>query len=107
MGEALALAVENQLGVVDESHAVEVSELLSAWADEKDMRTFFEDQTGGLNGVAKTLDAGDTAGFHATAVHEKGIELNASVGSQEAAAAGVEGGIIFKDSDGGFNRVES
>jgi hypothetical protein len=68
--------------------------------------TFFEDEAGGLDGVAEALDAGDAAGFHAAAVHEEGVELDAAVGGEEAAAAGVEGGVVFKDGDGGFNGVD-
>jgi hypothetical protein len=107
LGEAFALAVENQLGVVDEGHAVGVGELLCASTDEIDVLALFQDQAGGLNGVAKMLDAGHAASFHAAAVHEKGVELNASVGSQEAATAGVEGGVVFEHGNGRFNSIES
>jgi len=69
--------------------------------------TFFEDQAGGLNGVAKTLDTGDAAGLHAAAVHEKGVELNAAIGGEKAAAASVEGRVVFEDGNGGFDGVES
>ena len=104
--EALALAVEDQLGVVNEGHAVRVGELLGAGADEVDVGAFFEDQAGGLNGIAEALDAGYAAGLHAAAVHEQGVELDAAGGGEEAAAAGVEGGIVFEDGDGGFDGVE-
>ncbi len=81
-------------------------EVLRAFADEVDMLAFFEDEAGGLDGVAEALDAGDAAGFHAAAVHEEGVELDAAVGGEEAAAAGIEGGIVFKDGDGGFDGVD-
>jgi hypothetical protein len=106
MGEALAFAVENQFGVVDEGHAVGLGEVLRAVAYEIDVRTFFQDQTGGLNGVAESLDAGHAASLHAPAVHEEGIELDAAVGGEKAAAAGVEGGVVFKDGDSGFDGIE-
>jgi hypothetical protein len=32
--------------------------------------------------------------------------LYAAVGGKKAAAAGIEGGVVFKDGDGGFNRIE-
>ena len=107
MSETLALAVENQFVVVDEGHAVGVGELLCARTNEIDVWTFFEDQTGGLNGVAKMLDTGHAASFHAVAVHEEGIELHAAIGGQKTATAGIEGGIVFEDSDGGFDSIES
>ena len=84
----------------------ECGEVLRAGADEVDMGTFFEDQAGGVDGIAEALDTGYAAGFHAAAVHEQGVELDAAIGGEEAAAAGVEGGVVFKDGDGGFNGVK-
>ena len=81
-------------------------ELLSAWADEVDVGALLEDEAGGLNGVAEMLDAGYAASLHAATIHEKGIELDAAVGGEEAAAAGIEGGVVFKDGNGGFDGVE-
>jgi len=66
----------------------------------------FKNESGGADGVAEAFDAGDAAGFHATAIHEKGVKLDAAVGGEEAAAAGVEGGIVLEDGDGGFDGVE-
>jgi len=106
MGEALALAVENQLGVVDEGHAVGLGKLLGAVAYEIDVRTFFQDQPSGLNGVAESFDASHAAGLHASAVHEEGIELNAAVRGEKAAASGVEGGVVLKNGDGSFDGIE-
>ena len=107
MGEAFALAVENQFGVVDEGHAMGAGEVLGARTYEVNMGTFFKDQAGGLNGVAQALDTGHAAGLHAAAVHEKSVELNAAVGGEKAAAAGIEGGIVLENGDGGFDGVES
>jgi len=106
VGEAFALAVEDEFGVVDEGHAVGVGEVLCTRADEVDVRTFFEDQAGGLNGVAKALDAGYAASLHASAVHEEGVELDAAIRGEKAATSGIEGGIVFEDGDGGFDGVE-
>jgi hypothetical protein len=106
MGEALTLAVENQFGVVDEGHAVGAGEVLGSGSDEVDVRTFFEDQAGGLNGVAEAFDAGHSAGFHAAAVHKESVELDTAVGGEKAAAASVEGGVVFEDGDGGFDCIE-
>ena len=81
-------------------------ELLGTGTDEVDMRALFEDETGGLDGVAEALDTGYAAGFHAASIHEQGVELHSTVSGEEAAAAGVEGGVVFKDGDGGFNGVD-
>ena len=106
LGKALALAVEDQVGVVDEGHAVGVGKLLGSGSDEVDVRTFFKDEAGGLNGIAQALDAGHAAGLHAASVHEKSVELDATVGGEKAAATGVESGIVFEDGHGGFYSVE-
>ena len=104
--EAFALAVEHQLGVVDEGHAVGVGELLSAGTDEVDVRAFFQNQARGLDWVAEALDTGHAASLHAAAVHEQSVELDAAIGGEETAAAGVEGGVVFENGDGGFDGVQ-
>lgn len=106
VGETETLAIEDQFRVIDEGHAVGVGEVLGALADEVDVGAFLEDETRGVDGIAEALDAGDASGFHATAVHEERIELDASVGREEAAIASVEGGIVFKDGNSGFDGIE-
>ncbi len=106
LDEAFAFAIEDELAVVDEGHAVGVRELLGTGSDEVDVRAFLENETRGMDGIAQVLHAGDASGLHATAIHEESVELDAAVGGEEAAAAGVEGGIVFKDGDGGFNGID-
>ena len=106
IGETDALAVENQLGVVDEGHAVGVGELLGAGSDEVDVGAFLENEARGVNGIAQVLDASDAAGFHATAVHEESVELHAAVGGEKASATSVKGRVIFEDGNCCFDRVE-
>jgi len=77
-----------------------------SWTDEVDVGTFVEDEAGGLDGIADALDAGDAAGAKGGAVHDKGVELDAAVASEEGAAAGVEGGVVFEGGDGGLDGVE-
>ena len=79
LGKALPLAVENQLGVVDEGHAVGVGKVLGAGTYQVNVRALFEDEPGCLDGVAEALDAGHAASLHAAAVHEEGVELDAPV----------------------------
>jgi hypothetical protein len=81
-------------------------ELFGTGTDEVDVGTLFEDEAGGLDGIAEAFDAGDATGFHAATVHEECVELDAAVGGEKAASASVEGGVIFKDSDGGFDGIE-
>jgi len=44
MDESLALAVEDEFGVVDEGHAVSLGKVLRAGTDEVDVLALFEDQ---------------------------------------------------------------
>jgi hypothetical protein len=83
-----------------------LGKLLSAGADEIDVGALFEDKACGLNGVAEALDTSHSAGFHAAAVHEEGVKLDAAVGGEKAAAAGVEGRIVFEDGDGCLDCIE-
>jgi hypothetical protein len=83
-----------------------LGKLLSADADEVDVRTLFENQAGSLNGIAEMFYASHAASLHAATVHEERVELNASVGGKKTATAGVEGGVIFEDGDGGLDRIE-
>ena len=104
--EAVALAGDDELGVVDERHAVLGGEEFGAGADEVDVGGLLEDEAGGLDGVAQALDAGDAAGAEVGTVHEKGVELDAAVAGEEGAAAGVEGVVVFHEGDGGFDGID-
>lgn len=104
--EATAFALEDEVGVVDQGHAVGLREGFGSGSDEVDVRAFFENDAGGVDGIADALDASDSAGFHAASIHEERVELDAAVGGEEAAAACVEGGVVFEDGDGGFNRID-
>ncbi len=106
-GKAESFASEDDVRVGDEGHAVSVGEFFSALADEVDVLALFKDEPCGSDGVAKMLDTGDATGFHAAAVHEECVELDAGIRGKEGAATGVECGVVFKDDDGGFNGIES
>ncbi len=105
--EALALAGDDEFGVVDQGHPVLGGEALGAGADEVDVRRPVEDQTSCLDGVAQALDAGHAAGAEIGAVHQQGVELNPAVAGEKGAAAGVEGVVVFHDGDGGLDGLDS
>ena len=71
------------------------------------MRALLEYQACGLNRIAKALYAGHSAGFHSSAVHEQGVELDAAVGSEKAATSCIERRIVFENGDCGFNGIKS
>jgi len=84
---------------------VGLGKLFGSGSNEIDVLAVFENEAGGLNGVAKVLDASHAASFHAATVHKEGVELDAAVGGKKTASAGVEGGVIFENGDGSFNRI--
>ncbi len=104
--EAVALAGNDELGVIYEAHTVLGGEALGTGADEVDVGGFFEDEAGGLDGVAEPLDAGYAAGAEVGSVHEKGVELDAAVAGEEGASSSVEGVVVFHDGDGGLDGVD-
>jgi len=104
--EAVALAGDDELGVVDEGHAVLAREALGAGADEVDVRGVVEDEACGVDGIAEALDTGDAAGAEVFAVYQESIELDATVAGEEGAAAGVEGVVVFHAGDGGLDGIE-
>jgi hypothetical protein len=104
--ESLALAGDDEFGVVDEGHAVLAGEALGACGGEVDVVGALEDEAGGLDWVAEALDGGDAAGREVGAAHEEGITLDAAVVGEEGATAGVEDVVIFHDGDGGLDGVD-
>ena len=105
-GEAGDFAGEDEFAVGDEGHTVGGGEALSAFSNKVDVWRLLQDEAGGVDGVAEAFDAGYAAGFHAAAIHEERVELDAAVGGEKAAAACVKCGVILKDSDSGLNGVE-
>ena len=105
-GEALDFAREDELAVRDEGHAVGDGKAFRAFTNKVDVWRFLQDEAGGFDGVAQTLDAGDAAGLHAAAVHEQRVKLGATIGGEKAAETCVKGGVIFKDGDGGLDSID-
>jgi len=81
-------------------------ELFGSGPDEVDMGTFLENETSGLDGITQALYTGNATGLHAATVHEESIELDATIGCQEASTACVEGRVIFHHGDGGLDCVD-
>jgi hypothetical protein len=104
--EALPFAIEDQLAVLDKGNAVGSREFFCSGTDEVDVGTLFENDSRGFDWIAEALDAGHAAGLHTAAIHEQRVELHAAIGGEEAAEARVEGGIVFKHDDGGFDCIK-
>ena len=81
-------------------------ELFRTGGNEVDVGTFLQNQAGGLDGIPNALDAGHAAGFHAASIHEQGVKLDTAVGGKKAAAAGVEGGVVFENGYGCLHGIE-
>ena len=107
MSQPGAFAVENELAVVNQVHAVGRGECLGAGADKVDMRALLEDQAGCQNRILDPLNARHTAGFHASAIHEKSIELDTTVRCKKTASTRIEGGVILKNHYGSLDSIES
>ena len=104
--EAVAFARDDELGVVDEAHAVLRGEALGAGADEVDVRRLVEHEPRGLDRVRRRSTQATPPARSVLAVHHQRVELHAAVAGEEGAAAGVEGVVVFHDGDGGFDGVE-
>ena len=70
------------------------------------MRTFFEDGARGLNGIFDAAKTGDGTGAQRGGVHDDGVAFDVAIEIEMRAVASVEDGIVFEDSDGGFDGVE-
>lgn len=65
-----------------------------------------EDFASKVNGIPDALDGSDSARLERGAVHDDGVELNATIPIEMRADSSVENNVIFEDSDCGFNSVE-
>src|ERR1022692_1734893 len=79
---------------------------LSAFGYEINMWAFAENLASRANWIAQTFDTTDATATEGRPVHDESVELNFSIAVEEAAAAGVEGFVIFHYDDGFFDRVE-
>jgi hypothetical protein len=59
-----------------------------------------------LDGIAKSLHAGDTAGFEVGTVHQQCVELYAAIARKEGTATGVKRIVIFHDGDRSFHGID-
>jgi hypothetical protein len=85
---------------------VGLDKLLGSGCYEVDVGAAFKNEAGGLDGIAKAFDTGDAARLHSASIHEQGVELDAAIGGEKTAAAGVEGWVVFKDGYGCFDCIE-
>jgi len=110
VGQTRAFTIEHQLGVIDQRHALLGGKVLRVAANEVDMRTLFEDETRGVDGIAQPLDAGHTARAHGAgdaAIHQQCIELDFAVAREKGAAACIERLVVFEHGDGGLDCIDS
>lgn len=104
--QALAFAIEDELRILDEGHAMSVGKLFRSGSDEVDMGAFFENKASRLNGVTQTLDARNAASLHAAAVHEESVELNATIGGEETSPPCIERGVVFHHGHCSFDGID-
>jgi hypothetical protein len=104
--QALNLARNDQIFVAAEVDAMLCGKALCAFADEVNVWTVRKNSSRGANGIANALDAPDSTGAQARAIHDEGIHLHAAFAIEEAAAARVEGLVVFHDDDCFFDGIE-
>ena len=108
-GKPFAFAIEDQLGVVDERHAVLSGKILGVAADEVDVGTLLKDETRRVDGIAQAFNAGHATGAHGpgdSAIHEQCIELDFAIAREKGAAARVKSLVIFENGDSGLYRID-
>src|SRR5262245_12777969 len=104
--EALDFALDHQLLVAAQPHAVLLGEPLSAFPHKIDVGTLVEHQPCSLNRVANMLDAADAAGSHGSSLHHERVHLYPAIAGQEASAARVKGFVVLHGHDSGFDGVQ-
>ena len=104
--QTLAFAIEDELGVLNEGHAMSVGKLFGSRSDEVDMGAFLENEASRLNGITQAFNARNAASLHATTVHEESVELNATIGGEETSPPCIERGIVFHYGHSRFNGVD-
>jgi hypothetical protein len=52
------------------------------------------------------FDAGNASGFHAAAIHQQRVELDAPIGGEEAASPSIERGVILEHDNSRLDRIE-
>src|SRR5579859_3823835 len=101
--QALDFALNHQLFIAAERHAMLLGKTLRALADEINMRALVEHQPGSADGVANALHAPNATSAERCPIHHEGVELNPAVAGEKAASASVKGFIIFHADDGCFH----
>src|SRR5690348_15720472 len=100
----LAAALGNlEPAVVDLLEAVASREIVSALAAEKNVRPFVEQPPREADRRPRGPESGDRPGAAVAPVHDRRVELDAAGGGENAAAAGIEAGILFEHAHGRFD----
>jgi hypothetical protein len=87
--------------------AVFNGEALRAIGDEHHVRAVLENFARELDGILDAMQVGGGAGAKRGAVHHDGVAFDVPVEIEMRAVAGIEGGIILENHDGGFDGVQS
>jgi hypothetical protein len=82
-------------------------ETFSTFANEHHVRTLLENAAGKTNRVFDAMQAGDGTGFEGGRIHDDGVAFHLAIESEMRAVTRVKDGIVFENSDGGFDGIES
>jgi hypothetical protein len=92
---------------IAEWDAAIVGELFRALRNEHHVGALFEDGASSLDRIFDASKTGDGADFECGGVHDNGVAFDVAIEIKMRAVACVEDRIVFEDSDGGFDSVES
>src|SRR5581483_4025257 len=82
-------------------------EVLRAFGNEVDVQALAQNLARGSYRVPEVLHATDAASAQGCAIHDERVKLNLAFAIEKAAAASVEGLIVFHDDDRFFDGIES
>lgn len=93
--QPLALPWNNELGIVNQPHAMLHGETLRPCSNKINMGTVVEYQTRCMNRILQPLHTCDPAGTKVLSIHQQRIQLHPAILRQKRTSPGIEGLIIF------------
>jgi hypothetical protein len=90
---------------IAESEPGGLGEALGSLRKEHHVRAGFPNFAGEADGIFEALETRGGSGAESGAVHDDGVAFDLAIEIEMGAEAGVEGGIVLEDDDGGFDGV--
>src|SRR2546423_7334924 len=101
-----ALALDHQLGIFAQLHAVLLSKDLCPFSNKINMRALTQYQPRCPDRIADSLHAANATGAKCGSIHDQRIHLHAAVAGKKAAVSGVEDIVFFHHHYSFFHGLE-